>query len=123
MEYSPVVLTGTERISQKTLQELNDIRLVIAAKTKQRGQLKKEVEKLKYEESGLNHELVDLLNQGKKVSRGKFTAVLKILEKIPRLAWKQIFIKVVPNGEAKAEKILAEREPDEYTYVEISVRE
>jgi len=102
---------------------LNDIRLVIAAKTKQRGQLKKEVEKLKYEESGLNHELVDLLNQGKKVSRGKFTAVLKILEKIPRLAWKQIFIKVVPNGEAKAEKILAEREPDEYPYVEISVRE
>ena len=123
MESSPVVLTGTERISQKTLQELNDLRLVIAAKTKQRGQLKKEVERLKYEESGLNGELVDLLRQGKKVSRGKFTAVLKILERIPRLAWKQVFISIVPNGEARAEKLLAEREPNKSPYVEISVRE
>ena len=123
MEYSPVVLTRAERISQKTLQELNDIRTVLAAKIKQKGQLKKEVEKLKYEEEGLNNELVDLLNQGKKVSRGKFTAVVKILESLPRLAWKQVFIKIVPNGEAKAEKLLAEREPNKTDYVELSVRE
>ena len=123
MEYSPVVLTGAERISQKTLQELNDIRTVLAAKTKQRGQLKKDVGKLKYEEEGLNNELVDLLNQGHKVSRGKFTACVKILESLPRLAWKQVFIKIVRNGEARAKKILAEREPNKKDYVEISVRE
>ena len=123
MEYSPVVLTRAERISQKTLQELNDIRTVLAAKIKQKGQLKKEVEKLKHEEEGLNNELVDLLNQGKKVSRGKFTAAVKILESLPRLAWKQVFIKIVPNGEAKAEKLLAEREPNKTDYVELSVRE
>lgn len=121
--HDEVVLTKSAKISQKTLQELNELRLVIAMKTKQRGQLKREVEKLKYQEGLLNGELINLLDQGYKVSRGRFLARLKIIEKIPRLAWKQMFIKFVPNGEAKAEKLMAEREPDKSLYVEISVRE
>ena len=121
--YDEVVLTKSDRISQKTLQQLNELRQIIAAKKKQASQLKKEADKLKYEETGLHGELIDLLNQGHKVSRGRFMATLKIIESLPRLAWKQVFIKFVPDGEAKAEKLMAEREPDRSQYVEILVRE
>jgi len=123
LEYTAAELTKSKRISQKTIQELLDFRNIIAEKKAQRARLKKEIGKLEYEYQGLHGEVVDLLKQGHKVSRGKFLAKLIVLESLPRLAWKQVFIKFVPNGEAKAEKLMAEREPDKRDHVEISVRE
>jgi hypothetical protein len=122
MEYNQVVLTSTAKNSQKTLQELNDLRTILATKMKQKAMLKKEIEKLQFEENGLSGELIYLLRQGHKISKGKFTAKLKVIEKLPRLAWKQIFIRFVPDGRSKAEKLLAERKPNREPYIEISVR-
>lgn len=116
-------LTSSGKISQRVLRELSDLRQMLSLKKSQNSQLRKEIERIEYAEELLNGEVIDLLNQGHKVSRGKFLARLKIKEVLPRVAWKQVFIKIVPKGEARAQKIMDERETNKIKYVELSTRE
>jgi argonaute-like protein implicated in RNA metabolism and viral defense len=115
-------LTKSDKISQGLLRDLDDVRRELALKKKQKSELNKEIERLGYEEELNNYEIINLLNQGHKVSRGKFLAMIRIKEVLPRVAWKQVFIKIVPNGEAKAQKIMDERETNKTKYVELSMR-
>ena len=116
-------LTKSDRISQGLLRDLDDVRRKLALRKKQKSELNKEIERLEYEEGLESYEIISLLNRGHKVSRGKFLAMIKIRESMPRIAWKQVFIKIVPNGEARAEKMMEDREPDKIKYVELSMRE
>ena len=116
-------LTKSDRISQGLLRDLDDVRRKLALRKKQKSELNKEIERLEYEEGLESYEIISLLNLGHKVSRGKFLAMIKIRESMPRIAWKQVFIKIVPNGEARAEKMMEDREPDKIKYVELSMRE
>lgn len=116
-------LTDSGKISQGLLKELFEIRQVLAEKRRIKTQLKKDIEKLDYSEKALDEEIRILINTGHKISRGKFLASIGLKEVLPRLAWKQVFIEVVPNGEAKAEELMDDREPQEIKYIKLSMRD
>lgn len=116
-------LTDSGKITQGLLKELFELRQILAEKRQAKIKLKKDIEKLDYMEKGLDEEIRILINTGHKISRGKFLAKIGIKEVLPRLAWKQVFIQVVPNGEAKAKELMDEREPQEIKYIKLSMRE
>ena len=117
-----IKLTKSKKISQDSLRDLVDIRQEIATRKSQVSNLKAEIRRLEFSEEDLNNELCELIKEGHKISRGKFDAQVIIKEHFPRLAWKQVFIKFIPDGAKKAEQLLNSRTPEQIEYVEVSQR-
>jgi hypothetical protein len=106
-------LTGTGKISQSAIKDLQEIREEISRKKQLISSLKKQVEELEDREEVLDFSLVTGLRDGKKVSRGLFKISIKINYVKERLAWKQLFIKWVNDGQKVADRLMKAREADE----------
>lgn len=110
-------LTKTGKIKQSALKEFAMLEATINSKKKQLSALKKEIERLEWDRDSFDAILRNLMSEGHKVSVGELIIHIGIKETKPRLSWKDLFMKWVPDGVKKAQELLDTRPVETTKYV------
>jgi len=106
------ILTSSEKISQKAIKELEEIRTQISTLKEQKKSIEDEIDMLNDTENSLNKMLADALESNILVSPGKYKLALIIKKLMPRISWKSVVINF--KGSDFAESLMDARIP-EYT--------
>jgi len=111
--------TSVGNLSQKKIHELIILRAFIKEKKKTLSNLKKEIKELEHDHEIFEGNLIRLLKEGRKVSKGRYLINIGKEFHLPRLAWRGLFEKYVKNGMAKAQQLMDERDYETVTIIQV----
>jgi len=105
--YGVNILTKKENISQKVLELIMLKKAELQNKKENLSQLKNDIENIEILISDLENKIIYHYKAGHKVSLGKYILSIGFKLLMPRIAWKQEFIKV--TNIQKAQELMDER--------------